>query len=56
MQANKNFQLACQENFWHAVIRVKTDRRDSRKLANLLAKAILHRVWVPSRETQTIVR
>jgi transposase len=28
--------------------RVKTDRRDSRKLAYLLAKGILKRVWVPS--------
>jgi len=30
--------------------RVKTDRRDSRKLAQLLAKGILKRVWVPSAE------
>ena len=30
--------------------RVKTDRRDSRKLAELLAKRILKRVWVPSAE------
>lgn len=28
--------------------RVKTDRRDSRKLAYLLAKGMLKRVWVPS--------
>jgi transposase len=28
--------------------RVKTDRRDSRKLAQLLAKGLLKRVWVPS--------
>ena len=28
--------------------RVKTDRRDSRKLAHLLAKGMLKRVWVPS--------
>lgn len=28
--------------------RVKTDRLDSRKLANLLAKRLLKRVWVPS--------
>jgi transposase len=28
--------------------RVKTDRRDSRKLAHLLAKGLLKRVWVPS--------
>ena len=27
--------------------RVKTDRRDSRKLAYLLAKGMLRRVWVP---------
>jgi transposase len=30
--------------------RVKTDRRDSRKLAEYLAKGILKRVWVPSAE------
>jgi transposase len=30
--------------------RVKTDRRDSRKLAQLLAKGLLKRVWVPSLE------
>ncbi len=30
--------------------RVKTDRRDSRKLAHLLAKGLLKRVWVPSPE------
>jgi transposase len=30
--------------------RVKTDRRDSRKLANLLAKNLLKTVWVPSEE------
>ena len=30
--------------------RVKTDRRDSRKLAHLLAKRMLKRVWVPSVE------
>ena len=30
--------------------RVKTDRRDSRKLAHLLAKRLLKRVWVPSEE------
>ena len=30
--------------------RVKTDRRDSRKLARLLAKGMLKRVWVPSEE------
>jgi transposase len=30
--------------------RVKTDRRDSRKLAQLLAKGLLKRVWVPSEE------
>lgn len=29
---------------------VKTDRRDSRKLAHLLAKELLKRVWVPSPE------
>jgi transposase len=29
---------------------VKTDRRDSRKLAHLLAKGMLKRVWVPSPE------
>jgi transposase len=28
--------------------RVKTDRRDSRKLAHLLAKGMLKRVWVPT--------
>ena len=28
--------------------RVKTDRRDSRKLAHLLSKGMLKRVWVPS--------
>ena len=30
--------------------RVKTDRRDSRKLSHLLAKGLLKRVWVPSEE------
>jgi len=30
--------------------RVKTDRRDSCKLAHLLAKGLLKRVWVPSEE------
>jgi transposase len=30
--------------------RVKTDRRDSQKLAYLLAKGLLKRVWVPSKE------
>ena len=30
--------------------RVKTDRRDSSKLARLLAKGLLKRVWVPSEE------
>jgi transposase len=30
--------------------RVKTDRRDSSKLAHLLAKRMLKRVWVPSEE------
>jgi transposase len=30
--------------------RVKTDRRDSRKLAYLLSKGMLKRVWVPSEE------
>jgi transposase len=30
--------------------RVKTDRRDSRKLAYLLAKGMLRRVWVPTLE------
>lgn len=30
--------------------RVKTDRLDSRKLARLLAKGLLKRVWVPSAE------
>jgi transposase len=30
--------------------RVKTDRRDSRKLAHLLAKGLLKRVWVPNEE------
>jgi transposase len=30
--------------------RVKTDRRDSSKLAHLLAKGMLKRVWVPSEE------
>lgn len=29
---------------------VKTDRRDSRKLSHLLAKALLRRIWVPSKE------
>jgi transposase len=29
---------------------VKTDRRDSQKLAHLLAKGMLKRVWVPSAE------
>jgi transposase len=32
--------------------RVKTDRRDSRKLAHLLAKGLLKRVWVPSEEAR----
>ena len=30
--------------------RVKTDRRDSQKLAYLLAKGLLKRIWVPSKE------
>lgn len=30
--------------------RVKTDRRDSRKLAHLLAKGMLRRIWVPTEE------
>jgi transposase len=30
--------------------RVKTDRRDSRKLAHLLAKGMLKRIWVPSEQ------
>lgn len=30
--------------------RVKTDRRDSRKLAHFLAKGMLKRVWVPTEE------
>jgi transposase len=30
--------------------RVKTDRRDSQKLAYLLSKGLLKRVWVPSKE------
>lgn len=30
--------------------RVKTDKRDSRKLARLLAKGMLKRCWVPTRE------
>ena len=30
--------------------RVKTDRRDSQKLAHLLAKGLLKRIWVPSAE------
>ena len=30
--------------------RVKTDRRDSRKLAHLLGKRLLKRIWVPSEE------
>ena len=30
--------------------RVKTDRRDSQKLAHLLAKGLLKRIWVPSTE------
>jgi transposase len=30
--------------------KVKTDRRDSRKLAHLLAKGLLKEVWVPSAE------
>jgi transposase len=30
--------------------RVKTDRRDSRKLSHLLAKGLLKRVWVPSEQ------
>lgn len=39
--------------------RVKTDRRDSRKLAYFLAKGLLRRVWVPSlqeREQRQVVR
>ena len=39
--------------------RVKTDRRDSRKLAYYLAKGMLRRVWVPSlqeREQRQVVR
>lgn len=32
---------------------VKTDRRDSRKLAHLLAKKMLKRVWVPSPEERS---
>lgn len=39
--------------------RVKTDRRDSRKLAHFLAKGMLKRVWVPSaqeREERQVVR
>jgi transposase len=36
--------------------RVKTDRRDSRKLAQLLAKGLLKRVWVPSEEELYTVR
>lgn len=39
--------------------RVKTDRRDSRRLAHLLAKGMLKRVWVPSpreREERQVVR
>jgi transposase len=39
--------------------RVKTDRRDSRKLAHLLAKGMLKRVWVPSskeREHRQVIR
>lgn len=30
--------------------KVKTDRRDSRKLAHLLAKGMLKRIWVPSEQ------
>jgi transposase len=30
--------------------RVKTDRRDSRKLAHLMAKGLLKKVWVPREE------
>jgi transposase len=30
--------------------RVKTDRRDSRKLAHLVAKGLLKKVWVPREE------
>jgi transposase len=39
--------------------RVKTDRRDSRKLAHLLAKGMLKRIWVPSaqeRQERQVVR
>lgn len=39
--------------------RVKTDRRDSRKLAHFLAKGMLKRVWVPSapeRQERQVVR
>lgn len=32
---------------------VKTDRRDSRKLAQLLAKGLLKRVWVPTSEQRS---
>lgn len=32
--------------------RVKTDRRDSRKLAHLMAKGLLKKVWVPSEEAR----
>jgi transposase len=30
--------------------RVKTDRKDSRKLAHLLAKGLLKRIFVPSKQ------
>jgi transposase len=33
--------------------RVKTDRRDSRKLAHLLSRGILKRIWVPSATQRT---
>jgi hypothetical protein len=37
---------------WHVTLqygnRVKTDRRDSRKLAYLLSRWMLKRVWVPT--------
>jgi hypothetical protein len=36
--------------------RVKTDRRDSRKLAHLLAKGLLKRVWYPVRRNFTTAR
>ena len=36
--------------------KVKTDRRDSRKLAHFLAKGMLKRVWVPTEKSVITVR